>query len=489
MSKTTVTYKDIAVGAAEAATITASSSTAESVPQRLADGVTPGSVIALEHNRWALNGTFGAFYESADIAFWSSELSGDDGTFADAPVITISFPSQFSGMGVTLVFDEATGEYCPSVNIKWYQGDTLKADQDFAPDSATYFCSKKVESYNKIVITLAKTSLPHRRAKVNHILFGVIRTFGMNELRDASITNETDESAVTLTVSSFKWTLDSLTAVDYLFQLKQPVEVRNSNHLLGVYYIDKADRKSDRVYKIECKDALGVLDDTAFSGGVYLSGISAKTLLEQLAAPFDVTYEDEVQDVTLKGLLQASTAREAIQQVMLAWGVCLATDGGETLRVFNLPTTASIIPKDRTFTGGSVKTDSVVTKVSVTAHTYAASDNGSVEINGQRYADTQTVYSVSNPDVIATDKANVKEVKNATLISTDNGQEAAQRLYDYYSKRDTISAKIVYAGEKLGDCLSIYTPWGTLNTGNLHKMEITLSNTVVYKAEVVSSAI
>ena len=154
--------------------------------------------------------------------------------------------------------------------------------------------------------------------------------------------------------------------------------------------------------------------------------------------------------------------------------------------MFNLPSVAETIPQDRTFTGASVKTSSVVTKVSVVAHTYAASSSGDVEINGQKYTDTKTVYSVSNPDVIATDKVNVKEIKDATLVSTNIGQATAQRVYDYYQRRDAISAKIVYDGEKLGDCVSIYTPWGTLLTGNLNKMDITLSNTVVYKAEVKS---
>lgn len=485
MGKTTVTYKDIAVGASEAATVTASGTTAESIPQSLINGGDSQKVILMEQNSWALDGTLDTFYENANIAFWSSELSNADGTFQNEPVITINFSNQFSSMGVTIAFDDATEEYCSAVNVKWYQGETLKADQDFEPDSTLYFCSKRVESYNKIVITFKKTSLPYRRAKVSKLMFGVIRTFGMNELRNAAITNEMDESAVKLPVSSFKWTLDSLSDVDYLFQLRQPVEVRNNDYLLGVYYIDKSDRTSNRVYKIECKDAVGVLGDTAFAGGAYLTGVSAKTLLTQLAAPFEVEYADDVQDATLKGLLKSGTAREAIQQIMLAWGVCIATDGGEKIRVFNLPETVNVIPQSRTFTGSSVKTDSIVTKVSVTAHTYTASTTGSIEINGQKYADAQTVYSVANPDVIATDKANVKEVKNGTLVSTDNGQTVAQRLYDYYSKRDTISARIVYAGEKIGDCVSIYTPWGTLNTGILHKMEVTLSNTVVYKAEVI----
>ena len=33
-------------------------------------------------------------------------------------------------------------------------------------------------------------------------------------------------------------------------------------------------------------------------------------------------------------------------------------------------------------------------------------------------------------------------------------------------------------GEILGDCVTVPTPWGTTVTGNIAKMEITLSNTV-----------
>lgn len=484
MGKTTVIYKDIAMGAAEDAVLTATGNTAESAISSLVNEEKTGKVVTLEPGRWLLDGSFDLFYDEGRYYFWSKELSDENGEFASEPVITVTFSQQYSSTGISLCFDDASGEYCSLINLKWYQGNTLKEDVDFQPNNAQYFCSKRVESYDKIVLTLKKTVLPFHRARLNQIIFGVVRTFGMDELRAASITNEMDESGITLPVSKFNWTLDSREDVDYLFQLKQPVYAKNNNGLLGVYYIDKSERQSARVYKITCKDALGVLGDTPFSGGVYLSGISAKTLLEQLAAPFTVGYEGDVADTTLKGILNAKNAREAIQQVILAWGVCLATDGGETIRVFDQPTVAEVIPKDRTFVGASVKTSAIVTKVSVVAHTYTQDTSGNVTINGVKYKDTQTVYEVNDPNVVASDKANVKEIKNATLISTDNGQAVAQRLYDYYTKRDEISARVVYAGERLGDCVSIYTPWGTLKTGNLHTMNITLSNTVVYGAEV-----
>lgn len=485
MGKTTVVYKDVAVGAAEAASVTATGPTPESAPAKLPFGQDTGAVVTLEHNRWILDGSMDRWYEDEAYAFWSAALSGADGSFDEPPTITIAFSQQFSSMGVSFSFDTATGEYCSALNIKWYQGDTLKADQNFAPDSAQYFCEKKVESYDKLVITVQKTSLPYRRAKINQILFGIVRIFGMEELRNTSIVNEMDEAAIELPVSSFSWTLDSLSDVEYMFQLKQPVEVRSAAGLLGVYYISSSSRQAASLYDIKCNDALGVLSETQFAGGAYLSGVSAKTLLSELAAPFAVEYADGVEDVTLKGLLLPQTRREAIQQVLFSWGVCLATDGGSALRVFQQDSTAAeIIPKDRTFTGAAVDTAAVVTKVSVTAHTYTVDSGGSVQVGGVAYKETTTVYTVSNPNVTAGDRENVKEITGATLVSTDIGQAVANRVYAYYAKRDTATARIVHKGEKLGDCLSVYTPWGTLVTGNLHKMEIKLSNTVVYGAEV-----
>lgn len=487
MSKTTVTYKDVAVGAQEDAAFAAVGATNESTVAKLADGVVPGKIITLEHDRWALDGTFDKFYEQSEIAFWSSEISGADGTFDADPVITVTFDQQYSSMGISFVFDDAVGDYVSLLNIKWYQGGTVKADKDFTPDNARYFCSKRVESYDKIVITLQKTTPAMRRAKVDRIIFGVERVFGMTELRKASITNEMDESCIELPISTFAWTLDSLSNVDYMFQLKQPVEVRNNKSLLGVYYINASSRVAKRVYDIDCHDALGVLSESQFGGGAYLSGVSAKTLLETICAPFAVEYAEGVTDKTLKGVLESQTKRDAIQQVIFAWGVCLSTDGGSKLRVFNLPDAAKVIPKNRTFVGASVETASIVTAVKVTAHTYMADSNGSVQIGGASYNDTETVYTVNNPNVTATDRQNVVEITGATLVSKDIGQTTAQRVYNYCQKRDTVSAKIVYAGERLGDKISVYTPWVSLVSGHLKKMEITLSNTVAYKAEVIGT--
>lgn len=483
MSRTTILYKDIAPGADEDASISTQSAAEFSAPQKLVDGVTTDPGATCELNQWVLNGEY-RYVSNLDIAFWSTELSGEDCTFENPPVIDIDFDEQYSSVGLTLVFDTETGDYCTSVNIKWYQGQTLKASKDFTPDATTYFFQQQVESYDRIVITLNATSLPRRRARVNQIIFGIYRYFGMSELRSASIVNEMSLIGTELPISTMKWTLDSGDDVDFMFQLKQPVEVRNDNNLLGVYYIDEYARSTKTVYDIECYDALGVLDETPFEGGAYLSGISAKSLLEAiLDGDFPVEYADDVADTALTGILAASSKREAIQQVVFAWGVCMATDGTDRLRVFRLPEEAAGVGRSRTYSGVTVRTSAIVTKVSVTAHTYTQDSGGDVEIGGGKYSDTQTVYSVTNPNVTASDKQNVVEITGATLVSRSIGQATAQRVYNYYLNRSANKAKIVWAGERLGDLLTLPNAWGGTNTGHAAKMEIKLSNTVAANVE------
>lgn len=483
MSKTTILYKDVAPGAEEAAAVATDSASAFSEPSLLPAGVSVSPAATLELGYWGLDGQHIAG-DKQQPAFWSSTISGADGTFADPPVIDISFNAAFASLGITILFDTGTGEFCDRIHIDWYRQDTVKASEDFSPDNASYYCEKKVIGYTRIVVTLKRTSIPGRYAKVERIIFGTYRSFGMSEIWDGSVTNQMHPIAAELPVSSLTWTLESRRNVEYMFQLKQPVEVRNDGNLIGVYYIDTSKRSSKNIYQISCSDALGVLGGDNFPGGVYTSYSAKKLLGEIIGRDFPLTVEAE--DAALTGILQPCTRREAIQQVLFAWGVCASTDGTDGIRVLSLGTVPEVISQNRVYLGATAETAAIVTEVRVTAHSYTASADGGVEINGQRYADTKTVYTVQNPDVTATDKKNVVTVEEATLISPDIGQAAAQRVYDYYQRRTTNRTTFVWAGERLGGCVTVPTPWGTTETGNLLKMELKLSNTVAVNCEVLS---
>lgn len=484
MSKTTILYKDIAPGAAERAEFASDYAIdfsdlddlrRETEEQRIATG---------ELNEWILDGSF-SIRDGDSVPYWSDELSDVDCVFENPPSVVITFPAQYSVIGLTLIFDEATSVYCTEVNIKWYQQEALRADADFFPDGYEYFCAEKVESFDKIVITFKKTNLPYRYAKLKQVIFGRLRLFDMTEIRNARTTNQMNHITAELPVSTMNWTLDSNDEIGFMFQLKQPMEVRSGDELIGVYYISEHKRKTSRVYDLNCQDALGVLDGDTFGGGVY-NAYSAKQLVRDIVgSDFDVDF-GTVKDTELTGILQTMTKREALQQVLFAWGVCAATDGGEVIRIFDLQYEPEEIGIGRTYTGTTLETSAMVTAVRVTAHTYTQDANGSVEVNGVKYTDTTTVYTVTNPNVTANDKQNVVEVTGATLVSPSIGQETARRVYDYYARRTKANTKIVWRGERLGDAVTVPNAWGETSTGNIDRMEIVLSNTVAANCEVIA---
>lgn len=473
-----IVYKDFAVGADTDAAFSASDKTPFS-NLNLGIGEQSGKYYTLEKNRWLLNGGY-VNRGANQVAFWSEEMSGSNCSFATPITITALFDNQYSSVGVTLQFDTVTGEYCSEVDVKWYQGSTLKANGTFYPDKAVYFCDKQATSWNKIVITLKKTSLPNRYAKMEKIMFGIWREFSDDELRSAIVTNESNLISCELPDSTLEFELNSKTDVNFMFQLKQPIEVYNNDSLIGVYYIDSSRRMASRIYDISAKDAIGVLSEQQFSGGSYISGISAKTLVSNIVdGAFTVVYESGLSDATLYGVLLAQDKRSALQQVLFAWGVFAATDGGNTIKIGYPKTNSVTVSESRTFDGVSVEQQPIVTGVKVVAHTYASSTSGNVQIGNSRYTDTETVYTVTNPNVTANDKQNIKEVRDATLVSTHNGQTVAQRVYDYYSKRSVYNGSIILDGEMIGDKLTQPTMWETSVTGNVERMRIVLSGMTV----------
>ncbi|ODU58423.1 MAG: hypothetical protein ABT01_00365 [Clostridium sp. SCN 57-10] len=481
MSKTQILYKDVAPGADADAAFAASGAAGFSDLAALPFGLTDSKpIITLEPDNWLLDGTR-VLREHQPVAFWSSAISGANGTFASDPSITVTFSEQFSSVGISLAFDTATGDYCDLVNMKWYQQSTLKAEQDFSPDGVRYFCNRAVTAYDKLVITLKRTAKPYRHAKLEKILFGIYRYFGMTELRRASIVNQMDLLALELPVSTARWTVDSREDIDFMFQLKQPVEVQNDSGLIGVYYIGKHARHAKSVYDVSCYDAFGVLAESKIAGGVYRDKSAAVLLQEIVGSDFSLVFE--VADTNLSGAILPCTRREAMHQVLFAWGVCASTDGCEGIRIFALPTQETAVHENRAFPGASAEVSAVVTKVSVTSHSYTQDSSGGVTIGGVKYKDTTAIHTVTNPNATATDKENAVAVTGATLISPTIGQAAAQRVYDYYARRSTNRARVVWQGERLGDRLGLPNTWEGGSVGNLTKMEITLSNTVLAAVE------
>ena len=484
-----IVYQDIAPGAAEDASVAASGEHAYSDPSLLPFGAGNGaSYVTLEKNRWLLDGSFD-FYDGGAVSFWSDALSDDDGAFSTPPTITIDFDERYTSLGIYL---ESGGDaWISALSIAWYQGSTELASEDFTPDGLSYFCEHAVTAYDRVVLTIRKTSLPHRRARLDRIMFGIVRTFLRDELRSGSVKviQEIDPTSRTLAANALDWTLSSRNEVEYLFQAKQPVYAYDGNVLIGAFYITDSDRLRGKLYDITCTDAIGVLDDDPFPDAYY-SGANAYTLATDICQGFTVEMDAALKEKTVKGVISGKTRRGALQQLCFALGSVADTSGTDTIRIYTLASdTPAAIPASRTRIGGTVRTAPIVTAVRLTAHAWSTSQSSGqqVTINGVTYYDTQTVITINNPDVTANDKPNVVEVKNATLVSPDIAAALAQHLYDWCTLRDTHSLKFRLSGELPGDYVQTVTPWGNTLTGHYVRGSITLSGFALADAEVIGT--
>ena len=479
-----IVYKDFAIGADENAVMSATGQAEASVLALLPFGDenrTPYTT--LEQNMWALDGKR-VFYDGAGFAFWSKDLSGADCTFTTPPEIVATLGKQYTSKGIFLDF--GTLNYCSEIEIEWLRNGTTLQTTTFYPDATEYFCDELIEDYDEVRLRLVKTKHPRQRARLNGLYFGISRSYGREILRKVRITQEINLISKEMPANVLDWNLYSVDSVEFMFQAKQPVEVYDNDKLLGVFYIKSSNRKSKKLYEISCTDAIGVLDERPFPDSVY-NGKNAYDLAIEICGDFAVEMDEALKTKTVSGILKGKSCRQALQQLCFAIGAVADTSGMEGIKIFE-PKFAepSEIPMDRMRVGNRLSKRDIATEINLTSHSYSTSGEGSaIDINGVMYYDTPIEYTLQNPNVRGEDKKNVISVKDATLVSSANVAEIANRMLQFYQRRNTLKGKFRVVDERVGDYVTAPTNWGEWITGNYVRGSITLSGIVVADAEIV----
>ena len=444
--------------------------------------------------------------ESANIGWWSQQISNANGVFANPIILTLSASdSHYNSSGISLTFDTHNNVYSTSINVKWYDNATLLADSDFSPDSAFYFCSKKVEGYNRIVIQFNSINIPFNRLQVRAIDYGMKITFYGDELKSAKIIQEIDPLSSQISINTCDFEICSKRQIEYSFQERQSVEVYFNDKLRSTSFIKTAKRKSQNEWSVQAEDYIGIMSNSVFYGDVY-SNKNAVELIKEIFNTANVPYHiSDLSNETVNGYIPYTNCREALIQVAFAVGAVVDTSNSDVVNVFKLSDKISQeIPLDRIFQGQTFDEESKITAIEVTSHKYEQSDkvveaytnkdggnidnvfvkfsqplhnltitNGSIvesgtnyaiinanngcKLAGKSYEHTQTVLKKENPVLTITDMPNVISVSNATLVSSDNVANILEKCYNYYEQNDRVNLKIVegkrkarYGGIKYG---------------------------------------
>lgn len=473
-------YGDIALGAAEDAAVSVADAESFSSPSALPVGVNTGAVATLERNSWGLS-TDNKAKSKQPFALWSESVSDAEGVFETPPQITLDFDNQYTATGLTFRFSPGANEYCSEIGVLWYQSGVLRDYGTFYPTSAQYALENTVEAFDRIVISIDKTNLPGRRAKLEYIGIGIIREFDGKELTGASFIHELDLVSETVPVNVMDASFHSSTDTDYIFQKKQPVEAYDGESLIGVYYIESGERTGASDYNISCQDAIGTLDLDTYAGGLWFEDTPLSEIVEAVVnGAFVVDISSDLTSTKLRGHIPECTKREALQHIAFAAGCCIDTSGTAKIKFFAPPKgEGEEISASETYTGGKVDTSDTVTAVSLTTYEISNATPGgnseTIEFNGKEYPVTASEYLAENPNVSAGTLPNVLTYDSCYLINSDNVQARAQALLAHHMRRNKYSTSHILNGQKLGERVTVSLPWGGTVKANITKMKLSIS--------------
>lgn len=517
----TVKYLDIPEGAREVTQYYGDKGQPFSDPWKLFGAAIDKAYATLEPGSWSLDGTREIMPDAPlQMGWWSKEKTNDFGRFFDPPMVSISFFAPFTASGITFKFWPSTEEWCNEIELTWYSG-TKKLDQMTAyPDSADWYLSRTVESFDKVEIRLLGTNKPGYFAKIQQIQIGRVIVFDRNDLTKVQLINEVDPSLCVLSADSLMIEVVDRYDQNLVPQENQRMEVYRDSEMLAAHYIVDSSRSGRRHYTFTCQSAIGLLNDE-YLGGLF-DAVPVTEILDDVLDGRSYQLDSSFQSATVTGYLPVCTRREALQQIAFAIGAMVTTQMSDQIMLIPVPTKkTSDFTDGKIFDGGKVETKQRIYKMEIVAHSYKQSNevvtllinkeleeddqlftfyephydyeieggqivdsginwvkiraSGPVTLHAKTYVHNQAVYTKKNPQATLAERGNVVRVDAATLIHKGNVKQAMERIYKAKTLRQTLTHEAVISGEKAGDMVTSLSPWGRQLRGYIVSMESTLT--------------
>jgi len=489
---------------------------------------------SLEENQWRLDGSFKGIPADCEIAFWSTQISGDEASYGrylfENPIkITREFANKHTSLGVSFIF--AHDSFCNWLNVIWYNDTEIVANVDFYPDSNDYYCKQDIALFNKVEITFYSMNMPNRFLKAYAIDDGVNRTYDSDNLYKVSVLEDMSLISEELPKDTLTVSLCRTDDTELIFQKKQPVYVYLDEKLRGTYFIDGSERTSRDVYDVTAQDYIGVLDMATFYGGIYFDEL-AGNIIDSIFQGENIKYTvDEVtRNTKLSGFLPICTKREALAQVIFACCSVCETARSDKVNIFKLSNNTCEIGPERIYINGTLKTTNIVTAVKIQIHKYTrassktevyngdvfaglnlvefsnpidtegvtitgatlvecynnyaivqADSDATITVNAYEYVDNISTKTMINENVTMGTATNQVEISDATLISVSNADLVLQYVFEHKMKNQTFETDVVLLDEMCGDYVTMPTEWSGIKSGRIEQLEYDLRNKAIGK--------
>jgi len=518
----TITYSDEPVGAREATT----PSTDDlqdfcNLGDILLEDNTAPQHATFEDGYWVLGTDYKLFPDQPKGLTWglfSKQISGEDGSFERPVTLVLVMSALYSSIGLTLEFDPYGPTWCCDLEIAWWRNGEVIRTQAFAPDSWQYVCLCEVHSFDMVTITFNKMSAAYRFLKLQSMTYGITRIFNSEECYSTDIFQDTDLLSDTVSVNTLDFVLRNKSAVDFLFQRKQPLQAKYGTELLGVYYISTAKKLGQNRYDIHAVDLVGLAEMANNHQGGFYNGVRADTLIADILGE-DIPWkmDEDLAGVLLYGHLPIASRRDNLQQVAFALSAMVCT-GHRSFIEITKPTMVlqGSFDNPKGYENGAVSSGTLVTSVQVTAHIYVLSEESTnlyddvldgmttlefsepvanleisggtivesnanraviqgtgeqVVLTGYEYKHIKEVYAKDNPLRNANDADNVVSYDEMTLVSPHNVADVLAACYADNLRLDTIEGKVLTTAERPGDYVEILTDADGVKRGHLLSLD------------------
>lgn len=330
-------YSMINNSAMEEATFSSSTAGSESDLSKLTDISDRYSYMFVpEHNYSVLSGTYSEFPNTFETPYISEEQSDENGDFEVNPQFSVSFTQPQSSYGLTFYFEE---NYPIEINIIVHRQNT-STTYVVNPTSLTYIADIEILNCVGMDIEFTK-AMPYRFIKVRGIAFGQTVTWGENEIYSGKLLLEKDPIADKLSINTLNFEIIDKTneyniandaGLHNYFQKRQYAYayeyINDVPIFLGKYYLDTFSW-DERLVKLNCVSAIGILEDTQFNSGRLYSGETAGNILDEIftTAGVDYTADEETSNTLLYGTIKPMSCRDALREVLFACNSEITTVG------------------------------------------------------------------------------------------------------------------------------------------------------------------
>lgn len=462
---------------------------------------TPGQM-TLEHNYCVLDGSQEEFDDiPTTLAFFTSQMSDENGEFDDIPTIDVSFTEMHSSAGLTVNFID---DYPLQMRATWYQDNIVIYSDIYDIDANNYIIKKPVLNYNALKFEFLK-ALPYRYVKINFIRYGILINWTENELKEGNVLFESDLISNMLSNNTLSFQVvdtedttnpGNVTGLHNYFQKTQimyPYEIVNGNRInLGKFFL-KDYSYSKNLCKINAVSYMGLFETTQYiNGGVYY-GTKAGIILDDIFSVLEIedyTIDDDTYNTLLYGALPPTNCKQALQQILFACNSIIDTTNLLNIRILKgAESIAGTISKNLKFSTKVKKLD-YVSGVSIKYKNYALNDtdakkevvkdpynagtytvsfsephsdyeitNGTIEDSSSFYVtftvdsdNTEVVIvaygydtvdneeTVNRPYIEGGEGENIKSF-NTTLCNATTAKNLAKKLLTYYENRLEIEVK------------------------------------------------